>query len=1107
MPLLPPRVMGPISECNRGAGAVWVQGQLTGATVEILVDGVAGPVGGGIAAWSSQVFDLNAGVALAPGARVRARQKLGAEVSSASPDQSSVLVQKRPPAMGGVDWVSHLYRCGRCLQLGGLVPGASVEVRIVGGPSLATSTSPNGGARLHLSAAIGPGQTLEAIQTACGQTGPRDQGPPPDAVPHDPAHPRELPPPVIRKPVRECDRAVLVGNVLEGATVTLGRSGPPPAGMAPPLHACFDSTESWLLVDRPFRHLGGVGETISVRQDFAACELHSLDSPPTSVSSAAPMPAPIIAGTLCAGGTAVRIANLRPGARVTILQTLGSAVTALGTGEAPDTTCPGAPPPGSPPLPPACFDFAVPPLVGGAQITAIQEQCGVVSGPSNAVTVRQDTAALPTPVVPGPLFECGATVRVTNIHPPSYVRVMSAILGEIGARWVFYKTNDDTAEVDVPVAPLLLHADQHDEIWAVAEGCGQTAVSARKPVGALPDVLPPVIEAVNECTVDVPVRDVVPGARVFVYVNGVFRGSQAVGGRRGTVRITGRLRVGNVLTARQRICGRQSELGPQAVVTRAPGRWIVLKDFAGADLDAGVAAIHAALLAPNHILYFGGDQFDPGRNDLGAVDATRLFDCGAFTIAYVGSPVSDVFCCGHAHLQDGSLLVAGGTQDYPDEFHPHLGIEHFRGHRRSWIFNHGTATWTETGLLVPEPGREPRGGGRWYPTLLTLLDGRVLALSGHPVHDDSRHQNRTLELYTSPSPAPTSGAWKMVPPGSNPEIELDYPRLHVMRDGGVFSTTPMAGRVKRWTPYNDALAWSDMAAAPPTGLGHLDWTSVLLPLLPDDYRGRVLLAGDREPHRIDLDAGPPVWEKTKPRALAGSPPRINLNATLLPTGEVFVCGGVRDVDDDDTAVLDAELYRPTDDTWEQQPRAKVPRNYHSVALLMPDGRVWTGGSSKDHQVGMENQERRIEIFEPWYHCAARPVIALAPDSVACDEAFVLRTPQAGAISRIVVILPGSVTHAFNAGQRYIGLAFRPFGGNRLLVTAPPNRVTPPGDYLLYVLWRDPVDGREVPSIGHFMRIGPATQFITPLPRIRSLFRQLVGLAQRVMGLPRPSRPS
>jgi hypothetical protein len=70
MALLPPRVIGPLSECSSG---VRVQSQLTGSTVTIFADGAV--VGSGTASWSDQIFTLSA--PLAAGQQVTATQSVG----------------------------------------------------------------------------------------------------------------------------------------------------------------------------------------------------------------------------------------------------------------------------------------------------------------------------------------------------------------------------------------------------------------------------------------------------------------------------------------------------------------------------------------------------------------------------------------------------------------------------------------------------------------------------------------------------------------------------------------------------------------------------------------------------------------------------------------------------------------------------------------------------------------------------------------------------------------------------------------------------------------------------------------------------------------------
>jgi hypothetical protein len=147
----------------------------------------------------------------------------------------------------------------------------------------------------------------------------------------------------------------------------------------------------------------------------------------------------------------------------------------------------------------------------------------------------------------------------------------------------------------------------------------------------------------------------------------------------------------------------------------------------------------------------------------------------------------------------------------------------------------------------------------------------------------------------------------------------------------------------------------------------------------------------------------------------------------------------------------------------------VKRNYHSVALLLPDGRVWTAGSNHDGQQGRETLEPRIEILNPPYvGVPNRPQITSAVEGIVPGGArFTLETPQARAIARVAIIRVASVTHSFSSDQRYVGLDFSVASDHQLSVAAPPNHnIAPPGYYLLFVL-----DQAGLPSEGRFVRVG------------------------------------
>lgn len=378
------------------------------------------------------------------------------------------------------------------------------------------------------------------------------------------------------------------------------------------------------------------------------------------------------------------------------------------------------------------------------------------------------------------------------------------------------------------------------------------------------------------------------------------------------------------------------------------------------------------------------------------------------------------------------------------------------------------------------------GGGRWYPSLVTLANGEVFAAGGHPFADDNyagnggfRHNNNTPERYS-----PGSDSWALMnvhvtAPSSLPTDS--YPRFHLLPNGLLFWDTAGdpdgdGGDRRMFDPY--AGVWTGENIG---GLGTLPnyyargsrASSVLLPLLPPHYRPRILATNspDDTAYRIDVDAtveGGLTWTETEPRTgAAAGRDRENACATLLPSGQVLVTGGwpgaASTSDDVDDATVLPELYTPGIDwvagdfsnadqeEWQTlDDPAPTPRGYHSSALLLPDGRVWHGGSTT--KAVAKNLD--IEVFTPHYadNVGGRPTISTCPPNIGYLHPFTVVTPDAGSIARIALMRCGSVTHGFNSDQRYVGLDFTHPGGNELQVIAPPDpNIAPPGYYMLFLI--------------------------------------------------------
>jgi hypothetical protein len=257
-------------------------------------------------------------------------------------------------------------------------------------------------------------------------------------------------------------------------------------------------------------------------------------------------------------------------------------------------------------------------------------------------------------------------------------------------------------------------------------------------------------------------------------------------------------------------------------------------------------------------------------------------------------------------------------------------------------------------------------------------------------------------------------------------------------------------------------------------------SSVLLPPAQDQ---RVMIIGggpsdDRTSATgitevVNLDQPNPAYQLAMPLSL----PRIHLNAVLLPDRTVFVSGGA--IIHEETGVppiarLQSEIYDPATDTWKPGAVASVIRMYHSVALLMPDGRVLTAsgnpppyGQRAPWEPPQPNEELRIEMYTPPYMFGpARPTITQAATEWHYGQAVDIASPQADTILWAELIRCGVTTHAFDNSQRLVDLpiAARPAGSLTINAPAAPT-IAPPGWYMLFL-----VDQQHIPSVAVWIHL-------------------------------------
>ena len=425
--------------------------------------------------------------------------------------------------------------------------------------------------------------------------------------------------------------------------------------------------------------------------------------------------------------------------------------------------------------------------------------------------------------------------------------------------------------------------------------------------------------------------------------------------------------------------------------------------------------VHTHLLPTGKVLVYPGDMGISGDNP-------HSWDPATGAISPLATAGWDLFCAGHAFLGDGRLLVVGGH------------IQNNVGLPNAGTYNPFTNTWVRHGNM---------NAGRWYPTATTLANGDALVVSGSI--DSTTGVNRLPQVFQT-----LSGTFRDL---TSAQLGLAlFPTMFLAPNGQVFNSGP--SQATRYLDTAGSGAWS---AVGDRTFGVRDYGSAVM------YDGRVLMMGGGDPPTptaeiIDLNGPSPAWRAVPSMASA----RRQLNATILADGSVLVSGGSSGpgFSDANAPVYSAEIWDPATETWMTVANASIPRLYHSAALLLPDGRVYSTGG---------NGYPQAEVYEPPYlFKGARPSITSAPQSVAYGETFVVGTPNPAAIARVHWIRLSSVTHAFNQNQRLNTLAFTA-GAGGLNVTAPAGgALAPPGHYMLFL-----VNGSGVPSVAAIIQIGAA----------------------------------
>jgi hypothetical protein len=412
-------------------------------------------------------------------------------------------------------------------------------------------------------------------------------------------------------------------------------------------------------------------------------------------------------------------------------------------------------------------------------------------------------------------------------------------------------------------------------------------------------------------------------------------------------------------------------------------------------------------------------------------------------------------------------------------------------------YNKGDAAGDQPGQWVGFGSSELQQTYDWfwglYPSMILTADGRLF-------YDGSHVFGNGLEKDV-PTPAPDASALYdfYCTPGksqqeeekeqneTNPAAEVEGPEVA----GGPKSEYATHHRVEDTAGLEDPDQRDQSASL----------------LLPPAQSQKVMILGGGNTYEtgtdaidstdeIDLMEKDPQWIKGPdlPRGRLDNGElepegagKMYVSAVALPNGTVLETGGSLLPRTKD--VHEASIFNPITNEFAPVASDPVGRDYHSEALLLPNGDVMALGSNPVNVgLGTEGFQTAISIYEPPYMFEGeRPLLESIDGQVNRlqdnvnqtaqweygSEHKIAYTSKSAEITSAVLIRPAAVTHSSDPNQREVALPIKEAVGARgegktLEVGLTPNpNIAPPGYYMMFL-----VNSGGVPSEAQWVHVGP-----------------------------------
>lgn len=412
----------------------------------------------------------------------------------------------------------------------------------------------------------------------------------------------------------------------------------------------------------------------------------------------------------------------------------------------------------------------------------------------------------------------------------------------------------------------------------------------------------------------------------------------------------------------------------------------------------------------------------------------------------------DMFCPGISMDGEGQIVVTGGNDA-----------------QKTTIYDPASDAW------VPGPNMKIARG---YQASATTSDGRVFTIGGSW---SGPAGGKNGEIYDPKTKTWTLLTKAIVAPMLTNDKEGVYKAdnhawLFGWRSGSVFQAGPSTAM--NW--YDTAGSGGQKAAGTRRKNGKIDPDSMNgNAVMFDAAKGKILTCGGavdyrdspshQNAHVLTIDVPGDIAQTALTNGMLRK--RAFHTTVVLPDGTVFITGGQSYANPffDTDSQLEPELFRPSSNDFITQRANTIPRNYHSMSLLLPDATVLNGGGGLCGSCAYNHFD--AQIFSPAYlyksdgTLASRPKIS-ATSAKTMKIGSMLTVTTDRAISSAALIRYGTATHTVNTDQRRLPLGLKSAGTNKYTFTLPNDSgVVIPGYWMLFVL-----DSAGVPSVAATIKV-------------------------------------